>query len=134
VVLIKVKFIYCLHTPFLTYQDYCMIMHQAKYDGCIWITFECDTFKDHYYSWSGWLYLLMWQFCPRDLDFFNQTDKDAFKMWFHAEVCEAAHMKLGSCSAYHLQTTDLIEGACTSSHRQFIKSNFMGLLVFLKMN
>jgi hypothetical protein len=32
----------CLYTPYLTYQDYCMIMHQVKYDGCIWIHFECD--------------------------------------------------------------------------------------------
>lgn len=79
----------CLYTPYLTYLDYCMILQQVKHDGCIWITFECESFKDHYYSWSGWLYLLFWLYCPRDIDFFNQTDKDAFKMWFHAEICEA---------------------------------------------
>lgn len=80
----------CLYTPYMTYQDYCMILQQVKHDGCIWITFECDNFKDHYYSWSGWLYLLFWHYCPRDLDFFNETDRTAFKIWFHAEVCEAA--------------------------------------------
>jgi hypothetical protein len=58
----------CLYSPYLSYQDYCKIMHQVKHDGSIWITFECDSFKGFYYSWSGWLYLLMWQFCPRDLD------------------------------------------------------------------
>jgi hypothetical protein len=30
------------------------------------------------------------EYCPRDADFFNNTDKEAFKIWFHAEVCEAA--------------------------------------------
>jgi hypothetical protein len=116
-----------LHTPFLTYQDYCMIMHQAKYDGCIWITFECDTFSDWHYSWSGWLYLLMWQFCHRDLVFFNQTDKDAFKMWFHAEISEAAHFEAWFVFCLSFTTTDLFESACTSSHRQFhIKNNYYG--------
>jgi hypothetical protein len=54
-----------LQSPYITYQDYCMILHQVKHDGCIWLTFECDTFKEVYYSWSGWLYLLMWQYCPQ---------------------------------------------------------------------
>ena len=36
------------------------------------------------------MYLLFWTYCPRDADFFNQTDREAFKIWFHAEVCEAA--------------------------------------------
>jgi len=79
-----------LYTPYLTYEDYCTILHQIKYDGCVWLTFECDLFKDQYYTWSGWLYLLFWTYCPRDADFFNQTDREAFKIWFHAEVCEAA--------------------------------------------
>jgi hypothetical protein len=79
-----------LYTPYITYTDYCMIMHQIKYDGNAWITFECDSFKEFYYSWSGWLYLLFWQYCPKDVDFFNETDNEAFKIWFHAEVCEAA--------------------------------------------
>jgi hypothetical protein len=79
-----------LYTPYLSYEDYCTILHQIKYDGCCWLTFECDLFKDHYYSWSGWLYLLFWTYCPRDVDFFSKTDREAFKIWFHAEVCEAA--------------------------------------------
>jgi hypothetical protein len=79
-----------LYTPYLTYEDYCNILHQITYDGCCWLTFECDLFKDHYYSWSGWLYLLFWTYCPRDVDFFSKTDREAFKIWFHAEVCEAA--------------------------------------------
>jgi len=79
-----------LYSPTLSYKDYCKILHQIKYAGCCWLTFECDLFKDYYYSWSGWLYLLFWQYCPRDADFFNNTDKEAFKIWFHAEICEAA--------------------------------------------
>lgn len=79
----------CLYTPYLTYLDYCMIMQQVKYDGCIWITLECDTFRDYHYNWSGWFYLLFWQYCPRDSEFFNEVDQLGFKMWLHAEICEA---------------------------------------------
>ena len=39
-----------LQSPYISYQDYCMILHQVKHDGCIWLTFECDTFKEVYYS------------------------------------------------------------------------------------
>lgn len=97
-----------LYTPLLTYQDYCMIMHQIKYDGCVWITFECDLFKEHYYGWSGWLYLLFWNYCPRDLDFFNQTDKEAFKVWFHAEVCEAAQHEAWFMFPLSFETSTLL--------------------------
>lgn len=117
----------CIYTPYLTYTDYCMIMHQVKYDGSIWITFECDGFKDHYYSWSGWLYLLMWQYCPRDEDFFNQTDRDAFKIWFHAEVCEAVQHEAWFVFNLTYETCDLLEDAsCSTNKRYFIKSHFFG--------
>ena len=116
-----------LFSPYLTYQDYCKIMHQVKHDGSIWITFECDNFKEFYYSWSGWLYLLMWQFCPRDLDFFNQTDRDAFKIWFHAEICEAAQYEAWFIFDLTFETSDLMEAASTSQNRQYyIKSNYYG--------
>jgi hypothetical protein len=80
-----------LYSPDLSYEDYCKIMLQTKYDGSCWITFECSSFKDYYYFWSGWLYLLFWSYCPRDAEFFRNTSKEAFKQWFIAEVQEAAH-------------------------------------------
>jgi len=117
----------CLYSPYLTYTDYCMIMHQVKYDGSIWITFECDGFKDYYYPWSGWLYVLMWQFFPRDEDFFNQTDRDAFKVWFHAEVCEAAQYEAWFVFNLTFETCDLMEAPSSSRDKQFyIKSNYFG--------
>lgn len=116
-----------LFSPYLTYTDYCMIMHQVKHAGSIWITFECNSFKDHYYSWSGWLYMLMWQFCPRDSDFFNQTDRDAFKVWFHAEICEAAQYEAWFVFNLTFEYSDLMEAASSSQNRQFyIKSNYFG--------
>jgi hypothetical protein len=98
---------YGLYTPYITYTDYCMIMNQVKYDGNAWITFECDSFKEFYYSWSRWLYLLMWQYCPRDIDFFNQTDNEAFKIWFHAKVCEAAQHEAWFVFSLSFQTSTL---------------------------
>lgn len=116
-----------LFTPFLTYTDYCMILHQIKYDGCCWITFECDSFKDNYYSWSGWLYLLFWNFCPRDQDFFSQTDQDAFKIWFHAEVCEATLHEAWFVFSLSFMGSKLQYSASTSSDPCYqIKSSFYG--------
>jgi hypothetical protein len=115
-----------LFTPYLTYQDYCTILHQIKYDGCCWITFECDLFKDHYYSWSGWLYLLFWNYCPRDADFFNQTDRDAFKIWFHAEVCEAAQHEAWFVFSLSYETCNLLEQNTDGPPCYKIRSNYFG--------
>jgi hypothetical protein len=79
-----------LYTPCITYEDYCKIMLQVKYDGSCWIIFECSTFKESQIWWSGWLYILFWTYCPRDILFFGSS-KDAFKHWFRAEIEEAAH-------------------------------------------
>jgi len=65
-------------------------MSQTKYDGSCWILFDCSTFKGYLYWWSGWIYLLLWTYFPRDILFFG-SNKDAFKQWLHAEVEEAAH-------------------------------------------
>lgn len=112
-----------LYSPFMTYQDYCMILHQVKHDGCIWLTFECDTFKEFYYSWSGWLYLLMWQYCPRDIDFFNQTDRDSFKIWFHAEICEVAQHEAWFMFSLSFVYSDLKEGP---DQQLKVQSDFYG--------
>ena len=42
-----------LYTPCITYEDYCKIMLQVKYDGSCWIIFECSTFKESQIWWSG---------------------------------------------------------------------------------
>jgi hypothetical protein len=71
----KDKFIIVLYTPCITYEDYCKIMLQTKFDGSCWIIFECSTFKDTPIWWSGWLYILFWTYCPRDVDFFKAVKK-----------------------------------------------------------
>jgi hypothetical protein len=81
---------FVLYTPCITYEDYCKIMLQTKYDGSCWIIFECSTFKDTPIWWSGWLYILYWTYCPRDADFFGAS-KEAFIQWFRAEIEEATH-------------------------------------------
>ena len=117
----------CLYSPYLTYLDYCMILQQVKYDGCIWIIIECDNFREYHYQWSGWLYLLMWKFCPRDFDFFNEVDGIGFKLWFHAEICEAGMHDAWFVFSLSHETSGLKE-VCDSNHEIHYKihSEFYG--------
>ena len=66
-----------IYTPCISYENYCKIMLQVKHDGCCWIIFECSTFKDTPIWWSGWLYILFWTYCTRDVYFFKSS-KEAF--------------------------------------------------------
>jgi hypothetical protein len=83
------RYIY-LYTPCITFEDYCAIMIQARFVGSCWILFDCETFKENQIWWSGWLLILLWKYCPRDVLFFGSS-KDAFKYWLRSEVEEAAH-------------------------------------------
>jgi len=78
------------YSPNLTYDDYCAVMIQARYAGSSWILFDCETFQENQIWWSGWLFVLLWQYCPRDVVFFGRS-KDDFKHWLRSEVEEAAH-------------------------------------------
>lgn len=81
-----------LYTPCISYEDFCAIMIQTKNDSLCQILFDCSTFRDSHIWWSGWLYLLFWTYCPRDILFFGSSE-DVFKHWFQVEVEEATHYK-----------------------------------------
>jgi hypothetical protein len=96
-----------IYTPDISYEDYCAIMSQTKFDGSCWILFDCSTFRDYLYWWSGWLYLLLWTYCPRDIQFFGSS-KDAFRQWLRAEVEEAAHYNAWFVFNLSFQGSELI--------------------------
>lgn len=69
----------------------------------------------------------MWQFFPRDIDFFNQTNQMAFKMWFHAEICEAGQHDAWFVFSLSHVTSSLKEVVVSSSEMQYkISSEFFG--------
>jgi len=46
-----------LYTPCITYEDYCKIRLQAKYEGSCWIIFECSMFKESQIWWfDGYIF------------------------------------------------------------------------------
>jgi hypothetical protein len=120
-----------IYTPCISYEDYCAIMLQTKYDGSCWILFECSTFKESHLWWSGWLYLLFGLTAPEIF-----CSLVAVKMHsntsFVQRLKKQLTMKHGLYLTYHFKEASLFMKSLSPHILKLTRSpvNFMEICVF----